>query len=165
MNAPARPNQPKPRSSSCYSIRQWTLMDWLKLLGSLLVPVMIGVITFVLSIQESRLAESNCLNDLRIADLQRQQEIDLADQLRTQTIVSDFKGDVIMLIASDQTQPMDAASNDLQWGPRTDAALSAVTRATMDSVPGLTQKREIILFLHKLDYLIVKTIFVSVTSI
>jgi hypothetical protein len=69
----------------------------MKLIGSLLIPLSIGLITVVLSIQQRTLSQRNRQADLDISEKHRAQELWLASAQKHNTILNYYKQEVIKL--------------------------------------------------------------------
>ena len=71
--------------------RRWfrlSFRDSLKIFSNCLIPLMLGVLALVLSLQQYQLSIRNRENDLAIAKDQREQQLQIEDKRRAQDIVT-----------------------------------------------------------------------------
>ncbi|CAF4858915.1 unnamed protein product [Rotaria sp. Silwood1] len=107
--------------------------DILKVTGVLLVPLMLGVATMMLTIQNTIDAKENREKDLDIAQRERDQTADLAEEERQDNRLIEYLNGISTLMFS--TQPLDPL-------------LRAKTMSVLRQVD-VKRKREVILFLYE----------------
>ncbi|CAF3999501.1 unnamed protein product [Rotaria sordida] len=118
-----------PKSPFCHM----RLKDILKVIGVLLVPLMLGLATLMLTIQNTTDAKENRKKDLDIAQREREQTGYLADEERQDNRLAEYLNDISTLMFSNQTL---------------DPLLRAKTLSVLRQVD-VKRKREIILFLYE----------------
>jgi hypothetical protein len=53
---------------------RFTLSNWFEIISAFLIPVLIGIITVILSTQQNNISQANRLTDLEIAHQQREKD-------------------------------------------------------------------------------------------
>jgi uncharacterized protein YjbI with pentapeptide repeats len=79
-------------------LRGKTLWDWLNLLGVLLVPLMIGVGTILITVQQSAISLSQHESDQRIASSQRDSDQKIANDQFQESLLKTFRDDINHLV-------------------------------------------------------------------
>ncbi|CAF3964299.1 unnamed protein product [Rotaria sordida] len=110
-----------------------SLKDILKVIGVLLVPLMLGVVTLTLTIQNTKDAKENRAKDLDIAQRQREQTAYLAEEERQNKRLAEYLNAISSLMFSNQTL---------------DPLLRAKTLSVLRQLD-VQRKREVILFLYE----------------
>lgn len=75
-----------------------TLWDWLNLIAFLLVPLMIGVFTISLNIQQNELSQRQHDSDQRIAVDNRRNDLQIADEQQKEAVLVNYQKDISDLL-------------------------------------------------------------------
>ncbi|CAF1518023.1 unnamed protein product [Didymodactylos carnosus] len=86
------------RKSQSYGLSNLTLARFLKIFSSALIPLMIGIFTIVQTLQQQTIADGTRSKDLEIATFQRQQDIDMAENLQNETIIINYIKEICQLL-------------------------------------------------------------------
>ncbi|UJR06639.1 hypothetical protein I4U23_010923 [Adineta vaga] len=136
-------NESSNQSTISLAINHFWHMDFkdtLKIVGTLLVPLVLGIATTVLSVQHAKLSEKNRENDLKIAWQERQQDAYLADQSENERILATYLHDISMMLL-DKNMTLDKFH-----------VVSSIIRAkTLTTLLQLDskRKRQVIIFLYE----------------
>ncbi|CAF1148014.1 unnamed protein product [Didymodactylos carnosus] len=101
-----------PKNKLKYSFCSITLEKWLKIVSSLLVPLMIGIFTIVLTIHQNHSSNQNRLNDLEIANRQREQDQQQADESQKEQIYAAYIKDMSELFMKTDLNVVYSESNE-----------------------------------------------------
>ena len=128
------------KHSTLSSFVSMQLKDILKIVGALLVPLTLGVATTMLSIQQTHLHQVNRQKDIDIAQKQRQQDANLADQAERERILATYLYDISMILLNN--------NGTFDKSSVISSVVRAKTLTTLLQVDVL-QKRQIVLFLYE----------------
>ncbi|CAF1253995.1 unnamed protein product [Didymodactylos carnosus] len=80
--------------SKCTSSSKRSKFEWIKLISTILVPLMIGVFTIVTTVQQSQKDGQNCRKDIKIAYDQRQHDLFLTGESRREYLFDKYLSDL-----------------------------------------------------------------------
>jgi uncharacterized protein YjbI with pentapeptide repeats len=81
---------------------RFTLSNWFEIISAFLIPVLIGIITVILSAQQNNISQANRLTDLEIAHQQREKDQKSGDNLRRQTVFLNYLRDASSMIINSE---------------------------------------------------------------
>lgn len=116
------------------------LKEILKITGVLLVPLMLGIATTMLSIQQTRLSQKNRENEMEIARQERLQDVYLATQSENERILASYMHD-ISIILLEKNGSFDTSS--VAWSIIRAKTLTALLQLDVG------RKRQVVLFLYE----------------
>ncbi|CAF1209707.1 unnamed protein product [Rotaria sordida] len=119
----------------------------LKVLGTFLVPLVIGIFTIATTIQQYQVNEQNRLKDLEIAARQRDQELKQANTLQQETVYAVYIKEMGELSSKLKAKNLSITELDQQWKLARAKTLSALRQ--LDT----KRKSYIIQFLYEIELL------------